>query len=390
MARFELPVFFRRTAALAAVTLPVIGLVQWSAQIQPVYALAKLDLISECGSPTALAGPLWSGLGVPSAAAANAAGWPAAARIVQREQRAGVLRTVLGPRPARLVQVGPLQARGRTVGVTALLSLPVPRYHVSATVPGVRSGPSGLRATRVHFKSPVLRDVLVDVNLRRGAIVAVTPGPASSTSAWSAHTPPSAPASATVAGQRVRLVRLSPGGPSFANYDGTKALGAPGRDWPVSVIFTGHATIRKVKKALRSVGFTHTGNRVSLAYRTGGGKVRYDGDRGVKTACNANGTDVHVRLYAPPKHNHFTDPRFGSFVVATVHLDRGEGLSKPPRLFGFSEVAEARVADAAARLGWRVQRNAIPLGNAETYRQDLAVPDHVWWSNGRATLINVP
>jgi hypothetical protein len=382
MARSELPPTFRRTAALAAVTVPVLGLVAWSGHLQPVYGLAKLDPVTECGSPPALAGPLWTDTG-----AVNAAGWPAAARIIQR---AGVLRKILGPRPARLVQIGPLQARGRTVGVTALLSLPIPRRHVRATVPGVDPASPSLRATRVHFKAPVLRDVLVDVSLERGAIVGVTPGPSSRTSTWSLDTPPTPPPNATVAAQTVRLVRLSPGGPSFSNYDGTKALGAPGRDWPVSLVFTGHATVGKVKKALRSVGFTHRGERRWLAYRTGGGTVRYDGDRGVKTTCDANGTDVHLRLYAPPKASHFTDPRFGSVVIATAHLDRGEGRSAPPRMFGFSEVAEGRVADAAARLGWRVQRNAVALGNAEAYRRDLAVPDHVWWSNGRATVIRVP
>jgi hypothetical protein len=60
-------------------------------------------------------------------------------------------------------------------------------------------------------------------------------------------------------------------------------------------------------------------------------------------------------------------------------------------VYGFSEEAARRVADAlAGRLGWRVQRDAIALGNAEPYRRDLAVPDHVWWSDGRATLIRVP
>jgi hypothetical protein len=385
MTNYEPPAMLRRTVALAAVTLPAIGLVEWSAKLQPVYALAGLDLVAQCGSPSALARPLWTDVG-----AANAAGWPAAGRIIRREQRAGVLRTVLGPHPARLVQLGPLQARGRTIGVTALLSLPVPRHHVRATVPGVGTASSGPRATRVRFTAPVLRDVLVDVNLRRGAIVAVTPGPASRTSAWSADTPRSPSPNATGAAQSAHLVRLSRGGPSFSNYDGTKALGARGRDWPVSLVFTGHATVGKVKKALRSVGFTHRGDRRWLAYRTVGGTVRYDGDRGLKTACDANGTDVHLRLYAPPGTDHFTDPRFGSVVVATAHFDRGEGRATPPLMFGFSEAAEGRVADALARVGWRMQRNAVALGNAERYRRDLAAPDHVWWSNGRATLIRVP
>jgi hypothetical protein len=159
----------------------------------------------------------------------------------------------------------------------------------------------------------------------------------------------------------------------------------------VSLVFAGHATVGKVKRALRQVGFTHRGERRWLAYGAPGAAVRFDSDSGVKTAHDANGTDVHVRLYAPPRTDHFTDPRFGDVVVATVHLDRGEYPATPPRLFGFSEVAERRVADTlAVRLGWRVQHDRLALGNAEPYRRDLAAPDHVWWSNGRATLINVP
>jgi hypothetical protein len=119
--------------------------------------------------------------------------------------------------------------------------------------------------------------------------------------------------------------------------------------------------------------------------------VRFDADRGLKTATDANSTDVHLRLYAPPGTDHFTDPRFGDVVVATAHLDRGEGSATAPRLFGFSEEAEHRVTDAVARrVGWVVRRDRVSLGNAEPYRRDLAAPDHLWWSNGRATLISVP
>jgi hypothetical protein len=49
------------------------------------------------------------------------------------------------------------------------------------------------------------------------------------------------------------------------------------------------------------------------------------------------------------------------------------------------------VANAiAGRLPWRVQRDRVALGNAEPYRRDLSAPDHLWWNNGRATLISVP
>jgi hypothetical protein len=37
-----------------------------------------------------------------------------------------------------------------------------------------------------------------------------------------------------------------------------------------------------------------------------------------------------------------------------------------------------------------VKRDELDLGNAEPYRRDVADSAHVWWSDGRATLITVP
>jgi hypothetical protein len=188
------------------------------------------------------------------------------------------------------------------------------------------------------------------------------------------------------------LIRLSEGGPSFLSYDGTADLDTATRDWPVSFIFAGHASVTKVKAALRRVGFTRRGDRRYLAYRTApGGTVRFDGDRGLKTKCAADGTDVHLRLYAPTATDHFTDPDYGSVVVATAHLDRADGCSTPPKLFGFSEAAEDRIASVVARrLGWRVQPDRVVLGNTEPYRRDVRDSAHVWWSDGRATVVTVP
>jgi hypothetical protein len=187
-----------------------------------------------------------------------------------------------------------------------------------------------------------------------------------------------------------RLVRLSEGGPAFLDYDGDPILERTGRDWPVSLIFTGNASIAKVKGALRAAGLTRRGLTKYLAYRVGAAGLRFDADGGLKSGCDANGTDLHVRLYAPTATNRFVDPEYGSVVVGTTHLDHDDGCSAPPTLFGFSEVAERRVASLLARRGWRVQVDQLMLGNAERYRRDVSDPAHVWWSDGRATLITVP
>jgi hypothetical protein len=362
----------RRESTFAVVLVLAAIVLLGAAHLRPADAVAALELTAEPGTPAALARPLWSDL--PAPAAATDARQRSALRIIAREQQHGVLRSVLGPRPARLVEIGALQDRGRTVGATALLSLPVARHDVHATTP-------------VRFTAPVLRDVVV--NVRGGTVVSVQPGPASQTSAWPAKASPVTTA-ATAAPGAPALVRLSPGGPAFAAYDGAQGLGPGGRDWPVSLVFTGHATVAKVKRALRSVGFTHLGERRWLGWSASSGGVRFDGDRGLKTARDANGTDVHVRLYAPSRTNRFADPRYGSVVVATAHLDRGEA-GAGPRQFGFSEEAERRVADALAGLpGWSVRHDGLPLHNAEPFRRDLAAPDHLWLGNGRATLISVP
>jgi hypothetical protein len=393
----------RRVGALAAVAVLAGGvLAAIGHAVGSSAPFRVLDPAAEGTVPYALARPLWSDQpapalpvdGVLASTLAVRGGEPARAalRILRREQRHGVLQQVLGASTARVVQLGELQAAGRKIGMTALLALPAARRSVRATVPRAGVLPDGrVRVRPLRFATPVLRDLLVDIDLLRGEIIGVEPGPGTRTSGWWTGPAPSPPAPATASAPAAwSLVRLTPHGPAFAAYDGNGTLGPGDRDWPVTLVFVGHATIASVKRGLRSAGFTGSGERRWLAYGAGGA-VRFDGDRGVKTPCDAKGTDVHLRLYAPPATDHFTDPRYGEVVVATSHLDRGEGCSAPPRLFGFSEEAERRVADTvAARLGWVVQRGRIALGNAEPYRRDLAARSHLWWSDGRATVIHVP
>jgi hypothetical protein len=199
-----------------------------------------------------------------------------------------------------------------------------------------------------------------------------------------------AQSSGDAAGRTPALVRLSDRGPDFLSYDGGLTLDDQQRDWPVSLVFTGGATVAKVKRALRSVGLTRRGNLEYLAYRPGGAPLRLDGDRGLKTHCDQNGSDIHVRLYAPTVGDRFVDPEFGSVVIGTAHVDHADGCGSRPKSFGFSEDAEQRVATLLARRGFRVQPNGLAIDNSEPYRRDVEDPAHVWWSDGRATLVEVP
>jgi len=184
---------------------------------------------------------------------------------------------------------------------------------------------------------------------------------------------------------------LSEAGPAFLGYDGDASFDRRQRDWAVSLVFAGNASVGKVKKGLRQLGLTHRGHVRYLGYRTSlADSPRFDGDRGLKTGCDRNGTDVHVRLYAPTTTDRFLDPAYGSFVVGTTHLDRADGCRTPPQLFGFSEIAERRVGALVRKLGWRVEPDRLDFGNAEPYRRDITDPAHLWLGNGRATLITVP
>jgi hypothetical protein len=104
--------------------------------------------------------------------------------LVRREQRRGVLRDVLGVPAVRFVQIGELGLGGRGVGVTALLELPTPRRNVRATVPGYVATGGGYRLQSVAFTAVELRDLLVDLDLRGGRVIAAEPGPGSQTSRW--------------------------------------------------------------------------------------------------------------------------------------------------------------------------------------------------------------
>jgi hypothetical protein len=267
-------------------------------------------------------------------------------------------------------------------------------------VPGYVSGRSSdgpYVPQAVELQIATLSDLLVDLDLKRQRVISLEPGPASVTRSWS-RPDPSAHESlgrtvntvVDAAARTPQLVTASDGGPAFLAYDGELSLDPYRRDWPVSLLFAGHANVGKVKKAFRSVGFRRSGSTHYLAYQLPDAGLRFDSDRGLKTNCDSAATDVHLRFYAPAEVDHFQDPDLGSMVVATAHLDHADGCGRGTPRFGFSGVAERRVAAAARRLGWRVQQNALVLGNAEPYRRDVRDPSHIWLGDGRATVIWVP
>jgi hypothetical protein len=324
----------------------------------------------------------------------------AALNVVAAARRTGGLHALLGSAQTRVRAAGTLRDGRRVVGATLFLQLPVPRLDISAIVPGYvpgRSGAGPYAPRAMQIRVAKLRDLLVDIDLGRRRIIAVEPGPASVVTSTSridasAREGLAADVDAVVdaAAHPMRLVKASDAGPSFLAYDGDLSLDPRRRDWPVSLIFAGHANVGKVKDALRTVGFTNRGSTHYLAYRLPGQGLRFDSDRGLKTNCDKSGTDVHLRFYAPADVDHFDDPELGAVVVATAHLDHADNCGVGTPRFGFSGVAERRIAADAKRLGWRVQRDALLLGNAEPYRRDVGDPAHIWLGNGRATVIWVP
>ena len=106
--------------------------------------------------------------------------------VIDRERRSGVLRGVLGRTPYTVDAIGELHRGAQRVGTTILLSLARARTGVKSDVPGYQpdSGPAGYRLGVISLAAPVLRDLLVDVDLARRRVIAVEPGPGSRTSAW--------------------------------------------------------------------------------------------------------------------------------------------------------------------------------------------------------------
>jgi hypothetical protein len=120
-------------------------------------------------------------------------------KVIGAARRGGGIGAALGISRLRVVQAGRLEAAGRPLGVTMLVTLSPPAYGVRATVPAyvpiVGSGTVRYVSQEVRMRAAVLRDVLIDVDLASRRVISLEPGPNSRTSGWSPEKAP-APAGA--------------------------------------------------------------------------------------------------------------------------------------------------------------------------------------------------
>lgn len=212
--------------------------------------------------------------------------------------------------------------------------------------------------------------------------------------ALAASTVATAPAlGATASPGQVTAFTPDAGVTQFFRYDFTgPSVGATNQDWPVTLVFRGNASVSSVKLALGRA-FPWPG---SLQYGlvAQNGAWAWDADAGRKTRiCSLLRPSNHYRLYALPLVGRLLSPSWGSYVVGTTHQDRGE--CGPYSVAGWSEDAEAVVANAARALNWQVEEDALDLGNREVARWEGARTgpypgSHFWDNDGMATVIHVP
>jgi hypothetical protein len=109
--------------------------------------------------------------------------------VVSAARRGGGVAAALGSSRVAVVQAGRLEAPGRRIGVTMLVSLTPPAYDVHTTVPAfvpiVSSGNVRYTAQQVQMDVAVLRDVLIDVDLANRRVISLEPGPSSRSLGWS-------------------------------------------------------------------------------------------------------------------------------------------------------------------------------------------------------------
>lgn len=228
--------------------------------------------------------------------------------------------------------------------------------------------------------------------------------------ALSTVAPGSAPPN-EISSSRATVVTLPHDTNMFSNYD-FRQSGFGAVDWPVTFVFTGNASIQRIKDALcqqTSSAWTYCdkgGSMHLFAHASSSGSAfdGFLGDGGVKRfkeACSTTDFTAHMRLYAPPAStetagNSFASSTYGSIVIATAHLDFEDSAGCNGRIHGYPDVAEQWFVDAIQSLaGWQVRPDTFDLGNAnETYvvMRELSgteVP-HVYGNDRFATEVVVP
>ncbi|MEE4275843.1 MAG: hypothetical protein V2J16_08280 [Thermoleophilia bacterium] len=175
-------------------------------------------------------------------------------------------------------------------------------------------------------------------------------------------------------------------------------------DWPVTVIFTGNATVPKVKAIvgsfLPSVGMPIYARLKDSPYRW-----QWDVDLGCKERAFKieDGKLVprplclHIRLYA--RYGYASrNAEWGRYVLCTTHFDYNEFGQVPGttvKWSGMSEMAEDQLSNALAST-YVVAEDAFPCDNliCDPLPLPLGTPPvgdgHVFQSDGKATLIYIP
>jgi hypothetical protein len=184
---------------------------------------------------------------------------------------------------------------------------------------------------------------------------------------------------------------IAPREDSFRNYDFLSHNVARNNvDWPVNFVFYNNAEIDKVKSKMNS-RMKYSGGAMYGRLNDGNGWL-WDEDKGIKTGRCPNpffsGTTYHMRLYADRPGDRLYNRSWGFYTLGTSHIDHNECWARD-RWFGKSEDAEGKIASFAAAV-WgsgRVHQDHWQFYNQEPLRQE---GNHIWKSNGLATIVKVP
>jgi hypothetical protein len=173
---------------------------------------------------------------------------------------------------------------------------------------------------------------------------------------------------------------------SFYNYDflNQNNTNADNVDWALSMLFYDNATVTKVKGIYW--GSTSWGSAMHGRINDGGGWL-WSSDKGTKEGPLCASSVRHMRLYANGNNRSYNS-NWGYYVLGSTHYDLDECIPWNSR-FGWSETAEAWLAQIARDKGYTVFQNWNNWHNAEPERWE-ADGKHFWQNNGMATAVRVP